>query len=339
MYFRDDGVSSTNVNIAFTTTGWFEDVTGEETVAANSLCNCFLDNAGTMMGNNIAIQELLLSYRHAATDVSIMNGGNSGANSTTFYFLLQSGTGETSEANAQVAIQRNQTAINLRTVLSSGTSTDGTVALRIGGSTSANLSIAYTGLGAFEDLVGSDSLTADQLVNFSVAPTSGTIAPILIQVDLQSAESFWGRSFGSGQTFTTRNYYGFIVATLSTSINTNYTAHMGSTNAGNLQTYISVAGSGTRDVALVVNTTISTNLAINVTSTGRLQDQTGSESIADTDAVQATAASTGSAITIMNVLVELPWSAVAPPGALVGALTAGRMLRGGLLQRGVLVGK
>jgi hypothetical protein len=310
--FRDDGVTSTNVQTAPTGTGWIEDTTGSETVAANSLVNIEVLNQGGH-GDDVHTSANLITFEHASTNQPFVGGlGNSiSSGVTAFLSFIGPQSPLAVEAEANLRIKRAQTASNLRHI-QVVQSSSGTVNTRINGVDSTNLVITVSGTGAYEDVTGSDAYAAedDGSIEYDNTDTMDSFGGYY-QLDLNTAESWWGHHSDS---FTTREYKPFIVGFLgNTTADDNYFARIGSTTAGNLQTYVTAAGSGTRDYTLRIGSTNSTNLTIAITGTGLFEDTTGSEAIADTDSVVATMASTGGSVSISRGAVELPWSAVGAP--------------------------
>lgn len=302
--FRDDGVSSSNVSINPTSVAWIEDIVGSETVAADSLVNIKLEGGG-MHGDDCTVDDVLITFEHASTDAPMQGAGNGTQTSLdNFYSINNTGDGGTIEAGAQLRFKRSQTVSNLRIVDNVGGTA--TFAVRVNGVTSTNLTVSLSGAQAYEDITGSDAFAADDDGAYIVDFGSGSVRPVTYQLDIATAEMWWGTD---GHSATTREYKPFTGKAGNTTADDNWFARIGSSTAANLQTFVDNAGSGTRDVTLRIGSTDSTNLTILVTSTGLFEDVTGSEAIADGDNVVTSVASTGLAVQLRRIAIELPFSA------------------------------
>lgn len=301
---RDDGVTSSNQTIPISATGWQEDVTGSDAIDADSLMNYILIENNGMHDNLVTITDTMITYEHASTDAPKIGSGI--GNTVSTIFLAPGGNGRIVEAEADLLIKRSQTASNLTTNV---TVTSGTwdLYLRINQVDSSNLQITTLVTGQNEDVTGTEAYADGDDLNFRFFEAAGgALRARVFGVDLNTPESWWGTISNS---FTTREYQGFNGDAGNTSADDNFDARIGSVSAGNLQTYVTDAGSGTRDVKLRVASTDSTNLNIAITATGLAEDVTGSQAVADTDNVTASMASTSGAVTVSRVAVELPFSA------------------------------
>jgi hypothetical protein len=303
--FRDDGTASTNVVASVSTDGWAEDTTGSDTIAANSLCGSEFDQTAGMHGDTYLPEKIMLTYEHASTLAPVV-GFNAGTLSADGFVSLNNAFNAT-EANARTRIYR---AANLSNLFTSTESLTGawTGAVRLNGSSSSNLTVSMA-TGDVEDTTGTEALAATDDAGFIYdETTAGSISEGIIEAQLDTDETFQGTRFNA---VTTREYQGFDgTSGGDTTADDNWLARIGSVSAGNLQTYVSTAGSGTRDVTLRIGSTDSTNLTISVTATGFAEDTTGSDSVADGDNVTISAASSGSSMTYQHADIELPWSAV-----------------------------
>lgn len=306
--FRDDGVSSTNIVISISSAAWFEDVTGSDAVAADSLVNILLEELNGMHDNTVTVRDSLITFEHASTN-AIMLGGSHVQISATQYMALANSDDDLTEANVKLRIKRATSLSNLRLQVSSVTGT-WTINIRNNGVSSTNLTIgSITASGGNEDVTGSEAFSAEDDANFNIIEDfSGILSEPLWQIDIDTSDSWWGA--GLQNNITTRVYKPFSMKGGNNTADDNYTAHIGSVTAGNLQTFVTTGGSGTRDMKLRVASTDSTNLNISITGTGLFEDTTGSEAVADTENVTASMASTSAVVRVSRIAVELPFSTV-----------------------------
>lgn len=302
---RDDEADTT-VSVAVTATGWTEDLTDSATVAANSLM-CYEIASDGMHGDDITIEDVLLTIEHASITAPIWGSGIEQVGTSTSYRQFISTTSFVTESDSRITFQRATALSNLRinTVSILDEPVDYDVAPFKNGTISSNVIVNILGTGVVEDTTGSESYTSGNTGDMGKVQTTGRISLDVTQIDADTAES-WMQTRSGGAT--TRAYIPFSVSATSTSTNDNYPMRIGSVSAGSLATEIQTAGTGTRDVTLRVGTTNSTNLTINVTGTGYFEDTTGSESVADDDSMTITHASTGGSHTFRYAAVECPWS-------------------------------
>ncbi len=283
---RDDGVTSTNLTITSSGAGWFEDLTGSDTPAANSDIAIECLNTG-MHGDSMTFETLMLTYEHASINQHVVAGGENTSFSATQFMGFPNHDFRVNETDQEVRFQRAQTASNFR-ITATGVSGTWTLDVRQNGASSGNLSITITGNGTVEDLVGTEVFAAGDDGNFRLnEDVAGAIDPRMLQVDFDTAENFWGTS----STFfsTIREYISWSGPSqdFGGTPNDNYLARIGPQIAQHIQTIITFS-SGTSTLSLRVNTTNSTNVAVTITSFGFFEDNTGFEAIADGDSVTLT---------------------------------------------------
>lgn len=278
---RIDGVTSTNVSVAVTVVGWVEDLTGSDALSVNSDIDILSANDG-MHGDNMTTRDLMLTYE-SGTNQHVVGSGNNETVLSTSYLGFPNSDPIAAEDRMKVRIKRSQSASNLRVRLSN-VSGDWTVAMRKNGITSTNLQISgITADGTFEDLTGSEAYVDGDDANFIMQEdVGGSIKPRVLQVDFNTAISFWG--FRATNSFNPTSYMGFNFEPVDFAVDDNYFARIGAPTAQNLQAFVVSAESG-NDVTLRINTTNSTNLTITIGTPGLLEDITGSEAIADGDSV------------------------------------------------------
>lgn len=312
---RDDGVD-TDVAVSVTMTGWTEDLTDSATVAANSLMSLNGVNGGTMHGDNLTMLESLLTIEHASTDAPIMGGGINISRSATEYSTM--GTGpkiSTTQTDVAITFQRATSLSNLRNVANiADTSPDWDISPFKNGTASTSVTINLTATGAVEDITGSESYAVDDTASFGFVRTAGNASFDIFQIDADTPE-MWVNSGGSIGVGATRVYMSLSNSIPSTTADDDYDMRIGSVSAGHLETFIVGAGTGTRDVLIRVGSTNSTNLTINVTTSGYLEDLTGSESVADSDSMLTSGISSGDTMNVSYIAVECPWSDPSAGGA------------------------
>ena len=310
---RDDGVTSANQSLSVTTTGWQEDVTGTETPAADSLCNYTVIGGGSH-ANTITVKYLLITYEHASTNAPIVGLNLAGAFSNISQFApLCPGFLTGTEPDTRTELFRPLAVSSLRIYLSDSGASGQTVAIGKNGVSSTNVSITPTSSGAWEDITGSESFASGDDGNFRYIITANGLTTQNCQVQLDTETGIVGEGLtGSASSATTREYEGFGGdLENSSSADDNHTLRIGAVTVANLQCKCSTAGSGTRDVTVRVASANSTNLTISITGTGYFEDVSGSDSVGDTDHLGWSLASTGTAVEIRKVALEVPWVATA----------------------------
>lgn len=308
LVLRDDGVSSSNLIAVFSASGWAEDLTGSDAPASGSLMNYLWDHSAGMHGDQFQAESSMITYEHASVNAPMWLA-RAGNKSATAYFGVRNSSSST-EANAQTRLKRATVLSNLFSSNSSMTGT-WTGVVRKNGVSSTNLTLSFSSGADVEDITGSESYAAgDDFAFLFNEDTAGDLNDGILNVDADTESDIW---CGFGLSTTTRNYQSFAGQSLgqSASPDDNWLARLGSVTAANWQSYVTGAGSGTRDLTLRVGTTNSTNLTIAITATGYVEDTTGSEAVADGDSVTATEASTGTTVTTARTVIELPWVAAA----------------------------
>lgn len=311
--FRDDGVTSSNLTVTLSVDStWYEDTTGSDTPAADSLCNAIFVHTGGGHGDTFTVGTIMATYEHASTMAPLFAGLMQDF-AVQYTALATAGVQQdaATETSARTKIYRALTLSNFFVNVYTFSSGSVDFAVRKSGANSTNLALTASAAGQVEDTTGSESYVSGDTSGFTMSAGSGTNGG-LVHVQGDTAEAIWGAADFTN--ITTRAYSDCFGEFVSTTANDNFLARIGTVSAGNLRTYVETAGSGTRDVTLRINTTNSTNLTISVTATGEAEDVTGSDSVADGDSVVLTAASTGTAIHTGITHVELPWSGAAPAG-------------------------
>ncbi len=309
MHFRDDGADVTALDVSLTGSGWFETI-ASAAVVADSLVNYEIDSTGQMHNDTVTVDAVLITYEHASTESPLLGGASSTTIDVGRY--VQFGTnGHFFNASAdqqEVIFKRSQALNNLRINCTAAASLTATFQLSKDGAGSSTVTLSVTGTGIQEDTTGSDSYADGDGGAFLWNRSAGTATIAIWQCQMDSAET-WLNSISLADNTTTRKYAEFGGEPPTTTADDNWDWRGGSSTAANLQCYVITAGSGTRDCTLRVASTNSTAVSISITTTGFLEDTTGSESIGDTDSVQFTFASTGTAVNLARISIELPWSA------------------------------
>lgn len=300
---RDDE-ADTSVAVAVSATGWTEDLTDSASAVADSLMCANAVSLG-MHGDNFLLNEVMLTIEHATTTAPIFGAGGQ-------FFIgaeRHSSLGSEYAANQYVQqatrIKRATVLSNLRVRTISVSSPNYDVSPVKNGSASTSVTININATGTFEDATGSESYASGDTASIGHDRTTGSYTISQLQIDADIPE-MWHSIGLSGAT--TREYRPFTGLDAVTTADDGYFMRIGSVSAGSLEAYVTTAGSGTRDITLRVGSTNSTNLTINVTGTGYLEDVTGSDSIADAANMTLTYASTGSEMIFSTASIECPWS-------------------------------
>ncbi len=306
--WRDDGISQSNLSVSPTGTGFIEDETGADLPAANSLVNFIVDGSVGMHGDDAAVRLAQVSYENASLLAPVFAGVDVFSFSETRY-SLPSATFVTTEAERQHKIKRSTVYKNLRvrTTTLSGT---WEVALTNNGVTSTNVELEFTATGVLEDITGSESFSDGDLFGIEwVETVGGNISSSVFQVEANTFEDW---KVAPLDNVVTRSYSAFtyVDADTNTALIDNMNMRIGTVLAGNLQTYITIAGSGSRDITLREGGSDSSNVTIDVTGTGFFEDIAGVETIIDDDGVGFSYASSGAATTHAWIAVEIPHTVV-----------------------------
>lgn len=305
--------SSSNVRVNVTSSGWIEDLTDSGTFAANDEAHYQISNNG-MHGDRLNIDTILVTMEHASINAPIMGFGFQNTISATRYSVMGStGAAEVAtEADAAHKVKRAQIASNLRVNIVTATSADWDVSPFINGSASTNVTLNITGTGTSEDITSSEAYAPGDTISWGRVQTGGSMSADVIQLDIDTAEVFLNCTFSSN-IGSTRVYIPFDGRAKSTSVDDNYFMRIGSVLAGNLQCFVDSAAA-TSSVSARVDAVNSTNLTIDTSTSGYLEDLTGSDSIADGTSLQITAIATSGTLTIAFVALECPFSVVATGG-------------------------
>lgn len=294
------GTPSTNLVVPTVGSGFTEDITGSELVAANALVNFIVDGSAGMHGDDLAVRQAQVSYENASLLAPIFAGSDGQTIGNTSYSFP--GTGAiTTEAERQNKIKRSTIYKNLR-VYSTSTSGTWDIAPTKDGVPSTNVTVQITGTGSVEDITGSESYVAEELFGIEwVETASGAVNPRVLQIEANTFEDW---KVASGESFQTREFRGFNY--LSGVGSDNLKSRIGTVLAGNLQAYFTNAGSGTRDLSLRVGAVDSTNVSLAFTTTGFIEDISGTETVLDDDGVILSMISFSSPATTAWAAVEIP---------------------------------
>jgi len=299
--FRDDGVSQTVLTVSFSATGWGEDIVGSDTPAANSFLTLMTDDTG-MHGSSFECQSGMMTY-DLATDIPLFGGSpelSTGSGASSIHWPPNSGDFQ-SENIVNLHLKRATTLSNLQCQQLAGGVWEWCV--RKNDSCSTNVTVDITGVGFFEDTTGSESFAADDTFNFGGIQCTGTWQLTNWGCVSDTSSDWWGTQQNF---FTTREYMPFDCDVEGvTTADDNFFARIGNVTAENLQGFIGIAGSGTRDVSLRINSSDSSNLTVSWTVTGLIEDTTGSEAITDGDSVQTSSASSGDSVSVNWIGIEI----------------------------------
>ncbi len=179
--------------ITATTTGTFEDTSNSVAVAADDLACWHCTVAGS--SGTCTIDSFSSDYATTTNDSMIGMYGDSGAFAANITRYLPAGgniaaNGYTTEADAQGPIGFACTASKLLTrVTTNGVTADSTVALRVGGSTSAlTVTVPNATSGIFENTSSSVVLSSSDLINWIVTTgATGTSFGSLRTIQMQVA--------------------------------------------------------------------------------------------------------------------------------------------------------
>jgi len=310
--FRDDESSVTALAVSITGSGWFETI-ASASVAADSLINYEINSSGQMHGDSINTHSVLITYEHGSTDAPLLGlCEDSDLGSGPWFAPFGSAGLFSGQSVQEVPMMRAAVLNNLRVVFDTVSSLTSVFALHIDGTASTTVTMSPTSTGAIEDTIGSQSYADDEKGGFRFAPSAGSGTPLVVQCQKDTPETFLGNSNSMGFT-TPQGFITFDGRFPTTAVSDEWDWRGGSSTAGNLSCYVSVAGSGTRTVSLRVAATNSTSVVISITGSGPFEDTTGSESVGDTDSVVLAAETDGDIFQLRRVTVELPWSSAAAP--------------------------
>lgn len=302
---RDDGANLTDLNISITGTGWFETI-ASAAVAADSLVNFYIDATLGMHNDVTEVHRAAVTYEHASTDAPLLGGANDATKSSdSFAHFGTSSFFVGNETNFKIRFKRSQILSNLRINCVTADTLTSVFALRKDGVTSTSVTMSVNGTGIVEDVIGSESYSDGDDGNFiwDFSAGSGII-------------SVWQTQMNTPETFLTcipsnifsRVDQAFGGDSASSGVLDDFPWRGGSSTTAFLQCRIVDAGGGTRDLVVRVGSTNSTNLKISFTTTGFLEDATGTEAVGDTDSIKLSMISDGGVGEIGTASIELPWS-------------------------------
>ncbi len=326
---RDDGVDSTNLVVAGSATGYAEDTTGSDTPATDSLMSVNHNDSAAMHGASFQVGHVLCTYEHASTE-SPLSANAAGSNqttvaaSTTRYFGIDAAVSRATESQAQSTVRRSQSYSNLRVYITAAPASGNEIAMRINGSTSTNVTVSPTATGAIEDVTGSEAYGDDDEINGIMTAGAGSALTFSAgQWQADTAEKLYAGAVPSFDTSSTA-YINVVGGTFAASEEDLFTCRIGSTTAGSLRTNVTVYNSGTDVFSWRTSGTDSTNLTVDITATGVVEDTTGSEAVADTDESHFRLTASGTRVDIVTPSVELPWSAAFDEAEVAGLWTKGQ---------------
>jgi hypothetical protein len=199
--FRKNGAAGNQtVSVGSTATGWFEDTTNSDTVVAGDLI-CIRSVPGATT-NTFVLYQIKMEFdttNSTGSTVSRMGAAQAGGNTghtgalTTYYYALNASipTGSTTNTNETNAQWKEQYAITYKNlgikVSANSRSTASTVGFRknaANGNQAATITANTTGW--FEDTTNTDSVVANDLVNYSLTTGTGTSAQTLNYIAVES---------------------------------------------------------------------------------------------------------------------------------------------------------
>lgn len=175
-------------------TGWFEDVTNSDTVAAGDLYRVFCDGATATW----TVHQGRVKFTPTSVHASLVSGIFITTPSATRYYQLTGRTNDSgTETDVQTKMNLNGTARRMSVVFSTNTSgTSTTVRTRKNTANGAqSVSIAAGVTGRFTDVTNTDSYAATDLLNYQVTGQNATVTPALFTMTLERSTSAY--EFGS----------------------------------------------------------------------------------------------------------------------------------------------
>lgn len=296
--FRINGADgSLTVPVTAGATGWFEDASNSDAVAAGDLINFCITrtDAGSITFKSIGI-DAVDDVPSATVGCWAASGAGFGTASATRYFPGQGAiavnTSETAGVTAYTA--RAATAKKMKVYISSnarGTTT--TYKSRINGA-DGNQSIPVTAAatGWFEDASNSDTLVAGDYFNFSIATGTGTGSITTISASMQLEDAGTSASIissGAGTLSTNQTrYWGIIGGAIATA--TEDDAEFSLRGTGTIRNFYIQVASNTSDqtstfTARKNNADTAITFSVTATSTGNFGDAVNSFTYADGDEV------------------------------------------------------
>ena len=340
------------ISIGASTTGEFEDTSNTDTVSAG---DTVYGRITTGAGGTTFIPQLRSVVFSATTNTVVRTHTGaqiySNASQTAYLPIVGASNAQTTaEVNTQLKINTAGTLRNLflrvsANLRNTATTFSSRVATAPGNQT---VSVGALATGVFEDTVNTDTITSGQLVATEVVTSTGTenltMATCGYEFETTNSKFYSGGHKTASLTANTTNWFsiGAYLGTLETSTeaNTSTEAQM-SFNVTNLWCYISVnTVTAASTLTLRKNQGAGSNsVSITASTTGAFEDTTNTDSFVATDEIncQLATGATGTSITMRTygALFTNTDAGGDPEGSLIG----GKLIRGGLLQHGVLVGR
>ncbi len=284
------------LSIGGSATGEFEDTVNTDSIsAADDTAYQVVTGAGGTDFTFAMISSLFDATTNTVQKFSI-SPGNFAADDLTFFLGLASlGNATNVEAEMEVLVNAGGTIENLYVFVltnnRSGSTT--TFGSRVnGGAGGLSVSVVASATGIFEDTAGSDTLSADDLINaFITTGAGGGTITYTVAVELTSTdETFHLCSRNDvGITFGNVRYspLGGRFNRAQASTDFNMTIRRAAGVISNLTSFHNINGGDEAvTVALQVNDTDELSYSVSAASTGRFEDTTGSVNVVSTDDVR-----------------------------------------------------
>jgi len=308
-YFRVR-INNTEVNalgILITVSGWFEDLVTTETLTDGDNCFYVFQNFG-MHGDDIDLRNggAMVTFEGSTLGAQYGYGIPTQSNASSWTVMGSVGIFSTAGiTNQEHDIQRAMVLSDLSAACDSESSSDFDHSPTKNGTASTSVSVNVTSTGNFEDVTGTEAYAVDDRAAFEHLRTGGAQSAdvVTIRSDIEEA---WLTC--QGNSVTTREYYSFTSRLIGTSPDDEFEMRIGSQSVGHLVARVTSAGGGTTDISARIETTNSTNLTIDGTSSGYLEDLTGSDTVADTNSMVITAAASSGTLVFSFAGLECPWT-------------------------------
>jgi len=303
---RDDATNS-DVGLSITSTGWIEDLTSTAAIASGSELAFALQNLG-MHGDHINMQAGggMFTLENASVNAGIIGWSTSNTITTTVFAPFGPGFAyDAAEVSATHEMKRDTVLSNLSVTVSSESSSDFDHAPSKNGTASTSVTVNTAGTGQVEDTTGSETYAEGDDACFEHLRTAGSTNLTMVSIETDIEELWLGSQGLAGAT----NHHMKFSCTYAGGLDDEFDMRIGSVSAGNLVTYVVFAGGSPSSVDLRVGSTNSTNVSIDTTTSGYLEDVTGSESIGDADSAMIRYLGTGTPVEVDFAAVEIPWSA------------------------------
>lgn len=351
---KNAGNGSESVSIGASTTGEFEDTSNTDSVSAGDEINYSLVTGA----GGTTFTFALVSAVFSATTNTVCVLGNSGGNvdwaSGTRYLPLGGhGNPASSEGRTQFKVTTAGTLKNLFVYVSTNARTTTTsIGSRIAaGNGNLVVSITASSTGIFEDTSNTDAVSSGNLCNFYITTSTGTevLALTLVSVEFETTTNKFisqGSSANSSVSISASITYwlglgGFLTLISATESNYSTEAQM-SFDVTNMWLFVSANSiTGTSTVSLRKNQVAGNNtISIAGSATGAFEDTTNTDSFVATDEINfEVAGGAGGTTMVIRVLGALFTNTDGAGGDPEGSLIGGKLIRGGLLKHGVLVGR